>query len=452
MSCVPMLSDPMALAGIVVGLAVGGGLVVHFVRSARTERRHKQIDERTTRLGHTEPVSLHPKIDDHACICTGACVTVCPEKDVLAMVDGKPKLIKPTACIGHGECLRACPVDAITLVLGTERRGVELPLLGTDFQTNVPGLYIAGELGGMGLIHNAVTQGSQAMKAIGASLPKGASVADKDVLDVVIVGAGPAGLSAALQAKLLGLRFTLLEQEQVGGALRSFPRQKVVMTAPCELPGYGKVKLRRTTKEALLEVYDEVVQKSALSIESPCKVTGITRDDDVFTVETSLGQRRARRVLLAIGRRGTPRKLGIPGEQLEKVTYRLIEPEQYRGQRCLVVGGGDMAVEVALMLAREPDTQVTLSHRGETFDRIKPDNFDALEAARRDHKLTVHTGASPQEIASDHVVVKRKGTTERLPNDYVFICVGGELPTAWLAKIGVEVKTMRGEAFPAMSS
>ena len=314
--------DPMTLATVAVGTGVGVALGVTILRGIRTSRRHALVDERAQRLGHTEPVSLHPRINLDVCINSGNCVSVCPEKDVLGMIDGRPKLIKPSACIGHGECLRGCPVDAITLVIGTEKRGVELPLLGNDFQTNVPGLYIAGELGGMGLIHNAVNQGGQAMKSIHKGLEKGPGH------DVIIVGAGPAGLSAALMAKQLGLDFCVLEQEQLGGALRSFPRQKVVMTAPVEMPIYGKVQLRRTTKEALLELWQEIVQKTELHIEEGCKVGEIRKDKDGFIVETSKGERRARRVLLAIGRRGTPRKLGVPGEQLEKVTYRLIEPEQ----------------------------------------------------------------------------------------------------------------------------
>jgi thioredoxin reductase/ferredoxin len=457
------VSDPMTLAAIVVGAGVGGALVVHALVSRRRARRHEAIAARSERLGHTEPVSLHPKIDEHACICTGACVSACPEKDVIGFVDGRPALIKPTACIGHGECMRACPVGAISLVIGSERRGVDLPLVGVggrDFQTNVPGLFIAGELGGMGLIHNAVTQGVQAMKSIAASLPRDPADGDDragggavggvlDVLDVLVVGAGPAGLAAALQAKQSLLRFAIVDQEELGGALRSFPRQKIVMTAPVEFPIYGKVTLRRTTKEALLELWREIVDQTGIRVEAGVKVEGVRREGGLFTVETSAGPRRARAVLLAIGRRGTPRKLGIPGETLEKVTYRLLEPEQYRGARCLVVGGGDSAVETALTLARERGTKVTLVHRGDTFDRVKPDNFDALEAARRGGALTVRTRATPVEITPDAVRVRigEGPAEERIDNDFVFVCAGGELPTAWLAKIGVEVRTVRGEAF-----
>ncbi len=442
--------DPMTLAGIAVGVGVGGALAVTLVRTLQTTRRHAAVHARSERLGHTEPVSLHPKINLDACINSGGCVTACPEKDVLGMIDGRPQLIKPSACIGHGDCLRACPVDAITLVLGTQKRGVELPLLGGDFQTNVPGLYIAGELGGMGLIHNAVNQGAQAMRAIGKTL---GGAAPPNTKDVIIIGAGPAGLSAALAAKQLNLDFAVLEQEQLGGALRSFPRQKVVMTAPVDMPIYGKVQLRRTTKEALLELWEEIVDKTELAIEQGIKVGDIKRDGELFVIETNQGERRARRVLLAVGRRGTPRKLGIPGEQRDKVTYKLIEPEQYRAQRCLVVGGGDMAIETALALSRESGTTVTLAHRGDKFDRCKPDNFEALEAAQQAKRLRVLTGCKPAEVGEDFVQLEVAGhAPEKLPNDFVFVCIGGELPTVWLKKIGIEVKTMRGEAFPQAQS
>jgi thioredoxin reductase len=445
--------DPMSVAALAVGGVVAGALVLSSLRARRTEVRQERLADRAVSLGQTEPASLHPRIDEHTCICSAACVAACPEKDVIGFVDGRPSLIRPSACIGHGACATACPVQAITLVLGTERRGVHLPVIGQgglDFQTNVPGLFIAGELGGMGLIHNAVNQGVQATRSVVASLAGDAAAPeDAATLDLLIVGAGPAGLGAALEAKARGLRFALVDQEALGGALRSFPRQKVVMTAPVDLPLFGKVKLRRTTKEALLELWSEVVDKTGLVVEEQVKVDGVTREGARFILSTSKGERRARRVILAIGRRGTPRKLGIPGETLDKVTYRLLEPEQYRGKRCVVVGGGDAAVETALLLSKEPNAQVTLLHRGHAFDRLKPDNFDALEAARVTRQLVVRTSTRPIEILPDAVRVEGPAGEDRLDNDFVFVCAGGELPTAWLEKLGVAVRVARGEALAA---
>ena len=439
------LADPMTIAAYVVGAGTGLALAVWLVRSRADARRHEAVQARSEKLGHTEPASLHPKIDEHKCICTGACITSCPEKDVLGMVDGRPQLIKPSACVGHGECLRACPVDAIELVIGTARRGVDLPLLGADFQTNVPHLYIAGELGGMGLIHNAVNQGVQAVRGLAK---RGSEAAG--VLDLLIVGAGPAGMAAGLEAQALGLRYLIVEQDTLGGALRSYPRHKIVMTHPVVLPLHGRVQLRRTTKEALLELWEEITRTHSLALSTGERVVDIARDaGGMFEVKTSRGAHRARHVLLAIGRRGSPRKLGVPGEELEKVTYRLLDPEQYRGQRCVVFGGGDSAIETALMLAAEPGAEVTLVHRGAVFDRCKPDNHDALERAIAAGKLSVRTEARPISITATEVDLEVKSGAVRLPNDYVFVCIGGELPTAWLGKVGVEVRTWKGEAHPA---
>jgi thioredoxin reductase len=366
-------------------------------------------------------------------------VEVCPEKDVLGMVSGKPQLVNPSACIGHGECMRACPVGAIQLVIGTEKRGVDLPLVDAGFQTNVPGLYIAGELGGMGLIHNAVNQGRQAVEAIAKTNPPRQAGAHQ----ILIVGAGPAGLSAALAAKAAGLDFALLEAETFGGALRSYPRQKIVMTAPMALPLYGKVKLSRTTKESLIELWQDVIRKTGIAIQEGERVGGVERlVDGSFKVTTSSGERRAQRVLLAVGRRGSPRKLGVPGEELAKVTYRLLEPEQYARTRCVVVGGGDSAAETAIMLADH--AEVTLCHRGAAFDRVKPETRERLEKSHVNVKLH----STLEAIAEQEVTLTGGG---KLANDYVFVCIGGELPTEWLSKMGIEVKTMRGEVHPAMA-
>ncbi len=431
-------------------LALGAAAIVLVVgyqlwssrRSAKAEdaahERHQQVLER-----NVQPVSLHPRVDLGACIGSGACVTSCPEKDVLAVIDGKAKLVNPTACIGHGECLRACPVDAISLVIGTEKRGVDIPLLATDFQTNVPGLYIIGELGGMGLIYNAMTQGLQCIRAITAKPPAKAD----GVHQLAIVGAGPAGLACALGALEAKLDFVIVDQESAGGTVLHYPRQKIVMTRPVELPLYGRLKVTEVTKEALLETWEQIVSKTGLTVRTGVRVDDVKRDaDGVFELKTSTGVLRAKNVVLAMGRRGTPRKLGVPGEELPKVCYRLLEPENYKGSHCLVVGGGDAAVEAAIALG-EAGATVQLAYRGKVFDRIKPKNQERLDASTKDGRVTVMLETNTKQIRADAVTLDVAGAARELKNDYVLIFAGGVLPTAFLEKAGVQVKTMKGETY-----
>ena len=196
------------------------------------------------------------------CIGCNSCSEVCPEGDVIGIIEEKAALINPTDCIGHGACAEACPVDAITLVFGTEKRGVDIPYVNENFETNVPGIFIAGELGGMGLIRNAIEQGRQAMESI-CQKP---GLGQGNDLDVVIIGAGPAGFSATLGAHANNLRYVTLEQESLGGTVSHFPRGKLVMTQPAELPIVGKVQFTEISKEQLLGFWHKVATKTAIKI------------------------------------------------------------------------------------------------------------------------------------------------------------------------------------------
>ncbi len=385
--------------------------------------------------GLHEPVSLHPVIDLSTCISSGACVAACPEKDILGIVDGKATLINASSCIGHGACFHACPVEAITLVIGTEKRGVELPHVSQSYESNVPGIYIAGELGGMGLIKNSVEQGAAAVENLVRKMThKGGSA-----YDLIIVGAGPAGISASLTAKKHNLKFLTLEQDTLGGTVYTFPRSKVVMTAPMDLPQYGKVKLFDTSKSELLELWHEALSRNSILIREKTKVDSITMDGDRFRVQTLYGEAfEAENILLAIGRRGTPRKLDIPGEESEKVAYRLLEPEQISGKAIVVVGGGDSAIEAALALAAQ--NKVTLSYRGEAFNRIKPKNREKIQAAIEEDLLKVEFKSNLIRIEKHQVIMKlADGREIALPNDQVYIFAGGELPTQFLQKAGVRI-------------
>lgn len=411
---------------------------------ARQERKNRNTYNESLNSGLTEPASLHPVINTNRCIGCGSCVAACPENNVLGLIDKKATLINPNHCIGHGACYNACPADAITLVFGSEKRGVDIPNISPEFQTNVPGIYIAGELGGMGLIRNAIEQGRQAMDSIVNHLKK-----DKNhsaPLDVIIVGAGPSGFSASLAAKAHNLRCVTLEQDSLGGTVFQFPRRKIVMTAPVDLPLYGTVKMAETTKEALLELWQKVEVQTDLKINYHERMESIEQHDGVITVTTNRNTYQTRTLLLAIGRRGTPRKLGVPGEDQSKVVYRLVDAAQYQNQHVLIVGGGDSALEAATSIAEQPGTTVTISYRASSFSRAKEKNRQKINDAVTMRKLQVLLNSNVINIDNDSVTIKQECEQHHIQNNAVIICAGGILPTPFLKKIGISVETKYGTA------
>jgi thioredoxin reductase (NADPH) len=416
-------------------------ILFHYLRGRKkTAAAAEEIWQEAVESGLTEPSSLHPFIDQTKCLGAGACVTACPEQ-AIGLIHGKAFLINPAHCIGHGACAHACPHEAITLVFGTEKRGMDIPQVSPTFETNVPGIFIAGELGGMGLIRKAALQGSQAIDAIKSRKNPG------NQLDVVIVGAGPAGLSATLGCMEAKLRHVTLEQEtSLGGAIFQYPRNKIAMTAPVKLPIIGKIKIGQISKEELLEFWKGVVQKSGMKLNFNERMESITRTKNGFIVKTTKQSYETRNVLLAIGRRGTPRKLGVPGEDLPKVVYRLIDPEQYRNMHVLVVGGGDSALEAACSIADEPGTTVTLSYRGDAFGRGKQQNRDRLKDLEERGRLKVMLKSNIRKIEKDGVLIEHEGEMIRLDNDAVIVCAGGVLPTPFLKEIGILVETKYGTA------
>lgn len=422
-------------------------LAAYVMRRGRRHRAHVSVLKENEEAGLNEPASMHPVINPALCIGSGSCVKACPEA-ALGMVGGKATLINASACIGHGACAMACPFEAITLVFGTDRRGMEVPTLSPTFESNVKGLYIAGELGGMGLIRKAVQQGRQAMDAIHAQLHKANIRAEPGALDVLVVGSGPAGLSAALAAKAHGMSFRLIEQEAtLGGTVYHYPRAKIAMTSPVDLAIVGTMKFNEVSKEKLLDFWSDVVRRVSLKVHFDERMTDLRPiEGGGFEIITSRGTHRARHVLLAMGRRGSPRKLDVPGEESDKVVYRLADAEQYRGQHVLVVGGGDSAIEAAVALAEVEGTHVALSYRSKAFSRVKAANRRRIDALAEQGRVKVVLESVVKRIEPRTVHLIASDQPMALRNDTVIVCAGGLPPIGMLQSMGIHFETKHGTA------
>ena len=353
---------------------------------------------------------------------------------------GKAVVVNATECVGHGLCERVCPVGAITLVVGTETRGLEIPKLTEHFETNVRGLYVVGELGGMGLIRNAIWQATQAMKHLAEHPP----AAPPGGVAVLIAGAGPAGLASALAAKAAGLSFRIIEQGEMGGSMLHYPRRKLVMTHPASLPGVGQFPFREIAKEPLIAFWRETASALGIRVEEQTQLLKVERGADGFVATTSKDAVRAGAVVLALGRRGAPRRLEVPGETCDKVMYRLLEPEQFDGKCVLVVGGGNAALEAAVALAERTRTTVTLCHRRDVFAGARAAVIEKLLAAEAAGRVEVLRGARVTAIESDRVLLDVAGAAAERRNDAVFVMVGGTPPYELLKGAGVDLQTKFG--------
>lgn len=425
--------ETLLIWGVVLLLAGAG---VGFYASSFGRRRREDAARlaSTRELGMDKASGQYPLIDAGACIGCGTCVEACPEGDVLGIVSGKAVVINGARCIGHGRCAEACPVGAIQVGLGDITKRDDIPLLDDGGQTAVPGLYIAGELSGFALINNAVAGGCRAVEAMAADL-----AGDRgEGTDLLVVGAGPAGLSAALRAGELGLSCVVLDQQGPGGTILQYPRRKLVMVQPVEIPTLGRLPRHEYSKEELLDLWLELHRSRGLDVRTGRRVAGIAGGAGDFRVATAEGEEfRARRVLLALGRRGTPRRLNVPGEDLPKVAYKLIDAAAYAGRRVLVVGGGDSAVEAALGLAGQEGCRVTLSYRKPELLRIKQRNAERIAPLIADGRVDFRGATTVGAIEAERVALQGPDGPAVLPNDDVFILAGGIPPFGLLREVGV---------------
>jgi thioredoxin reductase/Pyruvate/2-oxoacid:ferredoxin oxidoreductase delta subunit len=412
-------------------------LVIYLKSLKKRDARAREAAEKG-KLFSDGPKAQHPHIDNNYCIGCATCTSVCPEGDVLAMIGGKAVIVNGHKCIGHGLCADACPVGAITMVMASPSMAGDMPQLSPEFETSVPGMFIAGELGGLALIKNAVNQGRDIVDTIATRLKVNPAPPVQGLHDILIIGAGPAGISASLRAIEHKLNYLTIERDEIGGTVAKYPRQKLVMTSPVEFPMYGKFKKMQLSKENLLAFWDMILNRADFNVCTGEKVDDIHRDPDgVFTVITETNQYRSRAVVLALGRAGEPRKLGVKGEDLPKVMYRLIECDHYINKKILVIGGGDSAVEAAMGLANQKGNQVTLSYRSERFSRIKERNAKRIEDCMKSGKVRVLFNSNPVEFKPESVILDVAGTVQEMPNDFVWIFAGGTPPTAFLKKVGI---------------
>jgi len=413
--------------------------LLQYLRKQKKIEAEARAAEEKGKLHSGAPQAQHPHIDTQWCIGCAACTMVCPEGDVLAMLGGKAVIVNGYKCIGHSLCAEVCPVGAITMVMASPSMGADMPYLTPEHETSIKNMFIVGELGGLALIKNAINQGRDCIDNIANRVTApGSRRSLPGVYDVLIVGAGPAGISASLRAIEKKLNYITVDEGEMGGTVAKYPRQKLVMTSPVEFPTYGKFKKTELSKEELIEFWKKVQQRADFKFHSGEKVADIKKGEDgVFTTTTTKAQHRSHTVILALGKSGSPRKLGVKGEELPKVMYRLIEADHYINKKILVVGGGDSAIEAAMGLGHQVGNQVMLSYRKEAFSRIKEGNAKRIEESMRKGKVKVVFNSAPTEFKENSVIMEVNGKQEEIPNDYVWIFAGGEPPTAFLKKIGV---------------
>lgn len=417
------------LAPVGVVIAFGGQL---RVRSWFRSRRQARSEARVPARKHSLPV-----IDQSRCLGCEACVDVCPF-EVLRVERYVAVVAQPEACCGIASCEEVCPNGSLSFFDAADREEPD-PVVDADGRVATwPGLYLAGEAAGTPLIKNAIAEGERCVRHLAARMPSHA-----ESLDLLIVGAGPAGISAALTAQSLGLRFRVIEQASVAESIRSFPRGKLVFAQPLHLPAFGPLWLQECTKEELLSKWLYLIRRQGLAIQEGRRLTDLQRRGDVFlaTIEDVNGDGcgfvRVARVLLAVGRRGSPRKLDFPiGESVQsKVFYHLADAKSLAGKRVVICGLGDVAIEACVALVRQEGTQVTLIHRGAGRSRAKARNQAELDRLLSAGRVRLIDHATIAALSEEHIELAGASREELLRYDALFVMIGTAPQAGWIARI-----------------
>ncbi len=444
-----MESDAIWIFTVILIVSISAPYFIKFRKRQKMDiERRKEAEI----LGISKPSSQYPMIDSTLCIGCRTCVDACPEHDVLGIVFGKAMVINGQRCVGHGYCELVCPVGALKVGLGDIKTRPDIPVVDDNNQSNIPGLFIAGELAGLSLIRNAIDQGRRVIEKIAENNNRSAN---ENIYDVIIIGAGPAGLTASLNAIKNKLSYLLIDQQAPGGTILQYPRHKLVMTQPVEIPLYGWLKKEEYAKEDLLDIWNKILNDFKINVRVGEKIESVRKEAEVFKVKSLAAEYSANHVVLSMGRRGTPRKLGVTGEDLPKTLYQLLDAQSYNNNHILVVGGGDSAIEAAVGLAHQTGNKITISYRKSTFARVKKKNEDLVKKAIAEKKVRAIFNSEVLEIRDKNVKLKVGEDIVEILNDFVFVFIGGEPPIKMLKEMGIlfggEAPVIEVPPVPAMS-
>jgi thioredoxin reductase/ferredoxin len=395
--------------------------------SRLTEEQIGQIETQ-----HPSGKKMHPAINRSLCVGCGTCVLTCRRKGTLFVLNGKSTLVNPMACDGCGECEKACPMGANMMIEYGKGMKIRVPDIDENFESNVKGIYVIGSLAGAGLIKEAINQGRAVLNHIMKDV-----FPDK-VPQVLIIGSGPAGLSAFLSCRRFGLPSVCIEKDETANTIKNFPKKKIVMAEPADMPLFGPLWIGNTTREKLLEVWDKILRTTKAPITTGAKLESVRKDGDRFVVSASGKDYVCDKVVLALGTRGNPRRLDVPGESSPKVFYALTDATEFAGSRVAIVGAGDSAVEAALALLNQR-CRITLVVRGDGFPKAKGRNRERIMAAIEQGHARAFFDSSVREIKPGSLVIATPKGDREIENDHVFVMVGGVLPFSMLEAIGIRI-------------